>query len=262
MPRYSANISMLFEEVPFTERFGAAKCAGFEAVECWFPYQYSISTLRALLDGEGLALIGINTAAGDSASGEWGLAALPGREAEFKESVRQALDYATALGGAAIHVMASIVPRGLDSEMVQRTYLRNLEWALRTSEGADVTLLIEPLNQRDRPNYLLSRSDHAARIIERLANPRLKMLFDIYHVQISEGDIITRLHRHLPHIGHIQIAAVPTRAEPDEGELNYSAILAEVDRAGWRGWVGCEYRPRGGTVEGLGWRCALLTHRL
>ncbi len=256
MPRYSANISIMFQELPFLERFAAAKAAGFDAVEFWFPYEHPKAQLRGMLDDIGLTLVGLNTAPGDVAKGEWGHAALPGREDEFDQGFAQALDYAMALGSRGIHVMAAMTG-AFDHAVCEKTYMANLERAAKRTEGSGIPLLIEPLNAKDRPGYFLSRSDQAVDIIRRIGAPNLKLMFDVYHVQVMEGDIIRRLRGHLPHIGHIQIAAVPTRAEPDEGELNYSTILAEIDLAGWQGWVGCEYKPRAGTVEGLGWREAL-----
>lgn len=256
MPRYSANISIMFQELPFLERFGAAKAAGFDGVECWFPYDHPQQQLRELLDGLGLTLVGINTAPGDVAKGEWGITALPGRDADFDRQFAEAHDYAVALSASGIHVMAAMTG-GMDLAACERAYMTNLERAARRAEGSGVNLLIEPLNSRDRPGYFLSRSDQAVDIIARIGAPNLKLMFDVYHVQVMEGDIIRRLRHHLPHIGHIQIAAVPTRHEPDEGELNFRAILAEIDALGWQGWVGCEYKPRAGTVEGLGWREAL-----
>ncbi len=256
MPRYSANISIMFQELPFLDRLAAAKAAGFDAVEFWFPYEYPKAQLRGTLDELGLTLVGLNTAPGDVAKGEWGHAALPGREADFDRGFAQALDYAAALGSRGIHVMAAMTG-ALDHAACEKAYMANLERAAKRAEGSGITLLIEPLNAKDRPGYFLSRSDQALDIIRRIGAPNLKLMFDIYHVQVMEGDIIRRLRGHMPHIGHIQIAAVPTRAEPDEGELNYRTILAEIDLAGWPGWVGCEYKPRAGTVEGLGWREAL-----
>jgi 2-dehydrotetronate isomerase len=256
MPRYSANISILFPELPFLERFAAARKAGFEAVELWFPYEHPKAALKAILDGEGLKLVGINTAPGDVGKGQWGVTALPGHEAEFNRQFAEALDYAVALGASGIHVMAAMTG-GMDHAACERAYIANLERALKRAEGSGVTLLIEPLNAKDRPGYFLSRSDDAVRFIERIGHAGLKLMFDVYHVQVMEGDIIRRLRGHLPHIGHIQIAAVPTRHEPDEGELNYRAILAEIDALGWPGFVGCEYKPRAGTQEGLGWRTVL-----
>jgi 2-dehydrotetronate isomerase len=257
MPRFSANISIMFHELPFIDRFEAAKAAGFDAVECWFPYKHPKAELKSLLDGHGLALIGINTAPGDVARGEWGVTALPGRQVDFDRQFAEALDYAVALGASGIHVMAAMTG-GMDFAGCERAYMGNLERAARQAEGSGVNLLIEPLNARDRPGYFLSRSDHAIDIIQRIGAPNLKLMFDVYHIQIMEGDIIRRLRGHLQHVGHIQIAAVPTRHEPDEGELDFGTILAEIDALGWQGWVGCEYKPRAGTSEGLGWRAALI----
>lgn len=256
MPRYSANISIMFQELSFLERFGAASATGFDGVECWFPYDHPKDQLRVLLGGLGLTLVGINTAPGDVANGEWGVTALPGREADFDRQFAEALDYAVALGARGIHVMAAMTG-GMDQKPCEAAYMGNLERAAKRAEGSGVNLLIEPLNGRDRPGYFLSRSDQAVDIITRIGAPNLKLMFDVYHVQVMEGDILRRLRSHLPHIGHIQIAAVPTRHEPDEGELNYRAILAEIDALGWQGFVGCEYKPRAGTVEGLRWREAV-----
>ncbi|MCX7325086.1 MAG: TIM barrel protein [Hyphomicrobiales bacterium] len=256
MPRYSANISIMFQELPFLERFHAARTSGFDGVECWFPYDHPKRQLSDLLDGLGLTLVGINTAPGDAAKGEWGITALPGREADFDRQFAEALDYAMALGVRGIHVMAAMTGR-MDQKACEAAFMGNLERAARRAEGSEVNLLIEPLNSRDRPGYFLSRSDQAISIITQIGAENLKLMFDVYHVQVMEGDILCRLRSHLPHIGHIQIAAVPTRHEPDEGELNYRAILAEIDALGWQGWVGCEYKPRAGTVDGLGWREAM-----
>ncbi|MGL4437795.1 MAG: 2-oxo-tetronate isomerase [Bosea sp. (in: a-proteobacteria)] len=256
MPRYSANISIMFQDLPFLARFGAAKAAGFAAVECWFPYEHPKQHLKDLLDGHGLSLVGINTAPGDVAKGEWGVTALPGRESEFDRQFAEALDYAMALGSSGIHIMAAMTG-GMDTGACDSAYMGNLERAAKLAEGTGVNLLIEPLNAKDRPGYFLSRSDKSIDIITRIGAANLKLMFDVYHIQVMEGDIIRRLRAHLPHVGHIQIAAVPTRHEPDEGELNYRAILAEIDALGWQGWVGCEYKPRAGTVEGLGWCEAL-----
>jgi hydroxypyruvate isomerase len=255
MPRFSANVSIMFTDLPFLERFAAARAAGFEAAECWFPYEHSVETMRATIDRAGIVLNGINTAPG-SEPGDWGLAGIPGREASFREGVEQALHYATRLGVTGIHVMAGAVgPAGREAHL--DTYRKNLAWAADQAAGTDVTLVIEPLNVRDRPTYLVQYSDLCARIVDEVAKPKLKLLFDVYHIQISEGDLITRLRRHFSKIGHIQIAAVPSRAEPDEGEVNYRDILREIDALGWTGWVGCEYKPRGDVVEGLRWREAL-----
>jgi hydroxypyruvate isomerase len=249
--RLSANLSMLFGEHPFLDRFEAAARAGFHGVECWFPYAFTIPALQAALRGTDQKLVVINSAPGDEAAGEWGIAALPGREAEFEASAATAITYAQNLGCGAVHVMAGLVGGG-DNRLARRTYIANLERALRLAEGTGVTLLIEPLNPRDRPTYLLSSADDAAQIIQQIGSPQLRMMFDIYHVQIAEGDLLTRLGRHLPLIGHVQIASVPGRNEPDDGEVAYAAVLKELNALGWPGWIGCEYRPRGRTEDGLG----------
>lgn len=250
--RFSANISFMFTERPFLERFGAAAAAGFEAVECHFPYDHTLDDLRHALRESGLELNGLNTAPGDVGAGEWGRAALPGREADFAADFEQALHYAHALGASTIHVMSGVVeaasrPQALD------TFAGNLRRVAPVADRQGLTLLIEPLNTRDKTAYLFSRSDDVAAFIERLSAPNVRLLFDIYHVQVMEGDLTTRLRRHFPLIGHVQIAAVPSRAEPDRGEVHYPALLAELAGLGYAGWIGCEYRPAGRTEDGLGW---------
>lgn len=250
MLNFSANLSILFTELPFTERFAAARRAGFSAVECWFPYEHSAATLRRLLDDNGLTLVGINTASGEA--GQWGLAALPGHEAAFDRSVQQALNYAQALGRPAVHVMAGLAGH-VPAADAQRSYHASLERAVRLAEGTGVRLLIEPLNGRDRPGYFLNSADQAADVIERTGLGSLRIMFDCYHVQVQQGDVITRLKRHFAKIGHIQIAGAPSRGEPDRGELNYTEVLREIDRLGWSGHIGAEYKPSGPTAESFGW---------
>jgi len=253
MPRLSANIGILFREYDFLDRFAAAARAGFVAVECWAPYEYSIADLRTRIDDAGIPLIGINTAMGDAAKGEMGLAGVPGREAEFDAIITQALEYGAALAVDHVHVMAGAIDGFTEAEGLT-TFRRNLGRAAARAEAAGVGLVIEPVNRRDRPTYLLGSSERAAEIVGVIASPSLKMMFDFYHLQIMEGDVITRFEKHLPRIGHIQIASVPTRGEPDEGELDYAWILSEIDRLGWSGYVGCEYHPRARTEDGLVWR--------
>jgi hydroxypyruvate isomerase len=250
LSRFSANISMLFHELPFLERFAAARRAGFAAVECWFPYEHSTGTLRQVLADNGLTLVGINTAPG--AAGEWGITALPGREDEFSAQVKQAVEFAVELGASSVHVMAALTG-GIPHQLAEAAYLENLARAVRIAEGSGVQLLIEPLNGRDRPGYFLRSSDQAAAIIARSGLTSLKLLFDCYHVQVEDGDLTMRLRRHWPIVGHIQIAGVPDRGEPDTGEIDYGTVLAETCRLGWSGWIGAEYRPRSATVDGLGW---------
>jgi hydroxypyruvate isomerase len=251
MPRLSANIGILFRELDFLDRFAAAARTGFQAVECWAPYEYPVAELRRRIADAGIPLIGINTAMGGR-KGDIGLAGVPGREAEFDQLIAQSLDYGAALGVRHVHVMAGAMD-GFSEEEGLATMRRNLARAVKRPEVAGATLVIEPVNRVDRPAYLLSRSDHAAAIVDAVGSPHLKMMFDFYHLQIMEGDVMRRFERLMPKIGHVQFAAVPSRAEPDEGELNYAWILPEIDRLGWSGYVGAEYQPRGRTEDGLGW---------
>jgi hydroxypyruvate isomerase len=248
MPRLAANLGHLFTERPLLERIGAAAAAGFTAVELQFPYDLAPSAVKAELARNSLTQLGINTPQGP----ESGLAALPGRERDWEAAFARALDYVVAIGGRAIHCMAGTVPpeQRPAAEMV---FIRNLTKAAAEAAKADITLLIEPLNQRDRPGYFLNRVEHAADIVAKVGAPNVRVQFDFYHVQIMGGDLITRFQKFLPVIGHVQIAAVPSRGEPDEGEINYPAVLEAIDRSGYAGWVGCEYKPRTRTEDGLGW---------
>ena len=252
MPAFTANIAFLFADRPFLERIDAASAAGFDKVECHFPYDVPIETLKRRLDGAGMRMTGLNTAPGDVAAGDWGLAGLPGREADFEAGFRQAADYARARGTPMIHVMAGIVDDAARDE-AHRTYVRNLRAAARSVAADGITLLLEPLNARDKPGYLVSRSDHIAGLIAEIGEPNVKLLFDAYHVQIMEGDLIRRVERHAHVIGHVQIAAVPSRTEPDEGEVHFPAIFDALAANGYDGLVGLEYKPRGSTEEGLAW---------
>ena len=250
MARFTANISFLFADRPFLDRIAAVKAVGIDRVECHFPYEHPIELLKERLAQAQVTLTGINTAPGDQAAGEAGVAGIPGREAEFRRHLDQALEYATALGASTIHVMAGVIGEG-DRRAALATYVANLRHAARTVAGSGVTLLLEPLNVRDRPGYLVSRSDEVARIIHEIAEPSVRMLFDVYHVQIMEGDLSRRLREYRDIIGHVQVAAVPTRAEPDEGEVSFSGILQALDDIRYAGLIGLEYRPRGSTEEGL-----------
>jgi hydroxypyruvate isomerase len=256
MPRLSANLSIMFQEHAFIDRFAAAKRAGFDAVECWFPYEIPIPTLQKILADNALKLVGINSAPGNVAAGDWGIAIFPDRRKDFLATVDQAVEYAVALGVPCIHVLGGMMTA--DTWTANTTYVSSLEAALKRIEGKPVKLLIEPLNAVDRPGYIVSTSDRCAEIIKQIGHDQLRMMFDVYHVQISEGDLLRRLKRHFPLIGHIQIAGVPARNEPDEGEVNFRAIFQEIDALGWPGFVGCEYKPRTTTEAGLGWRDKLL----
>ena len=248
MPRFAANLGYLFTERPLIERFGAAAAAGFEAVELQFPYDQAAKSVRAEIDRYGLTILGLNTRAGP----ELGLAAVPGREEDFAVRFGEALDYAVAIGGTAIHCMAGEVPPEQRSA-AERTFVANLRRASDRAADKNITLLIEPINPRDRPDYFLTRAEQAAAIIAEVDRINVLLQFDFYHAQIAGGDLTVRLEKHLPVIAHVQIAAVPSRAEPDDGEVNYPAIFSALDRLGYRGWVGCEYKPRGKTEDGLAW---------
>lgn len=250
--RFTANISFMFADRPFLDRIAAAKACGLSHVECHFPYEFPIPFLKDKLAAAGVTMTGLNTLPGDTAKGEWGLACVPGREAEFRAHFDQALNYATALGASVIHVMAGKTDPGARPAAL-KTYISNLRAAARQAAGTGVTLLLEPLNTRDMPGFLVSKSDDIVSILGEIGEPNVKLLFDLYHVQIMEGDLIRRLERHRSFIGHVQIAAVPSRAEPDEGEVNFPAIFAAIDAIGYRGLVGLEYKPRGRTEDGMAW---------
>jgi 2-dehydrotetronate isomerase len=250
MPRLAANLNWLFAERPFMDRFGAAAAAGFGAVEMLTPYEHSPPAVKAELARHGLTPLGINTPVGRE--GESGLAALPGREREWQAAFARALDYAVAIGARSVHCLAGSVPPE-KRPAAETVFIANLARATEEAGKAGTILLIEPLNPRDRPDYFLTRVEQAADIVRKVGAPNLRIQFDFYHVQIVSGDLIRRFETHLPLIGHVQIASVPERREPDEGEVNYPEILAALDRLGYAGFVGCEYRPRGRTEDGLGW---------
>jgi len=253
MPRFAANFGFLFTERPLIERFGAAAAAGFKAVEQQLPYEVPPSAMKAELARHGLTQLGINIPPGGA--GEFGLTAVPGREKDFDVTFQKALDYVTAIGGSAIHCLAGVVSPDR-RPAAEATFVANLMRAADAAAEKDVTLLIEPINQRDRPDYFLSRVEHAADVIAKVGRENVKIQFDCYHVQIMQGDLIRRIEKFLPLIAHVQIAAVPSRNEPDSGEVNFPAIFAALDGLGYQGWIAAEYRPRGRTEDGLGWAAA------
>jgi hydroxypyruvate isomerase len=254
MPRFSANLSFLFTELPFLDRFAAAANAGFRAVEFAFAYETPPREIAARLEDNGLALVLINAPPGNYAGGERGLAALPGREREFAMSLATALAYARELSCPRIHVMAGVVPETADARKHARaTYVRNLRHAAGVAEGEGIEITIEPINPRDMPGYFLNAQADAHAIREEVGAANLKVQMDLYHAQIVEGDLSEKVKRWLPHIGHIQVAGVPGRHEPDTGEINYTHLFALLDGLGYAGWVGCEYKPLNGTLAGLGW---------
>ena len=247
----------MFNEVPFIARFEAAAKAGFKAVEFLFPYEHAAEEIAAALKANDLQNVLFNLPPGDWAAGERGLAALPGREAEFRAGVAKALSYAKVLGTPRLHAMAGVLAVGAARAAYRATYVENLRYAANELAAHDITLLIEPINTRDIPGYYLNTQADAHAIREETGAANLKVQMDLYHVQIVEGDIATRLRQYLPHIGHIQIAGVPDRHEPDSGEVNYTYLLRLLDELGYTGWVGCEYRPLNGTLAGLRWMANL-----
>ncbi len=256
MPRFAANLGFLWPDRPLLDRIDAAAAAGFEAVEMHWPYDMPAEAVHAACGRGNLLVLGINTPLGDTAKGDFGLGAVPGREDEFQSGLDFALDYGRKIGATAVHAMAGVVS---PEEKVAATATLIANLAEAAGKARDITLLLEPLNERDKPGYFYSRLGEAASILEQVGAPNLRLMFDVYHVGIAEGDIMRKLEKYLPLIGHIQIASVPARAEPDEGEVNYSAIFAAIDGMGYDGWVGCEYRPRGDTDAGLCWRNTLLS---
>ncbi len=251
MPRFAANLGYLFTDRPLLQRIDAAARAGFQAIELQFPYDVPASDVKAAIARNKLTILGVNTPPGER-TGEFGLAAVPGRERDWQELFRHALEYITTIGGTAIHCLAGkVLPE--QRPAAERVFIDNLTRAADLAAEKFITLLIEPINPRDRPNYYLNRVEHAADVIAKAGRSNIRMQFDFYHVQIVGGDIVHRLEQYLPVVGHLQCAGVPTRREPDEGEVNYRYVFDSVDRLGYRGWIGAEYRPRGRTEDGLGW---------
>jgi len=255
MPRFAANLSMMYVEHPFLDRFAAAAADGFEAVEYLFPYEWPAATLAAALERHGLRQVLFNAPPGDFANGERGIGCLPGREDEFRSGLDRALDYAAALRCPRLHLMAGLVPAGSTRAALRPTYLKNLEWAAKKADDSGIDVLIEPINSRDIPGYFLNRQDDAHAVLAEIGAPRLKVQMDLYHCQIVEGDVAMKLRQYLPtgRVGHLQIAGVPERHEPDAGEVHYPYLFDIVDELGWDGWIGCEYRPAGATSGGLDW---------
>jgi len=251
MPRFAANLGYLFTDRPLLERIDAAAAAGFQAIELQFPYDVPASAVKSAIERNKLTILGLNTSPGER-EGEFGLAAVPGREKDWQVLFTRALDYASAIGASAIHCLAGkVAPE--QRPAADRVFVDNLTRAADLAAAKKITLLIEPINSRDRPNYFLNHVEHAADIIARAGVQNIRMQFDFYHVQIVGGDLIYRLEKFFAVIGHLQCAAVPSRHEPDEGEINYPAVFEAVDKLGYRGWIGAEYRPRARTEDGLGW---------
>jgi len=267
MPRFAANLSMLYTEHRFLDRFAAAAQDGFTAVEYLFPYDHDARDIARRLQDNGLQQVLFNAPPGDWSAGERGLACLPGRETEFRQGFAKALEYASALDCPRIHVMAGLAPPAADPALLRTTYLCNLSWAASAAAALGREVLMEPINTRDMPGFYLNRQDVAHAIVQEIGAPNLKVQMDLYHCQIVEGDLAMKLRHYLPggRVGHIQIAGVPQRHEPSLGEINYAYVFALLDELGYPGWVGCEYRPAdpgaGGTSAGLAWLAPYLARR-
>lgn len=247
MPKFCANLSMMFTEYPFLDRFKAASDAGFKGIEYLFPYDFEPAEIQKRLTEYGLTQVLFNAPPGDWDAGERGMAAIPGRMPEFRESIEDAMEFVEALHPTRLHIMAG----NAAGKGAQAMYMENLDWASR--RAGDQVILIEPINTRDMPSYFLNRTDQAIGIIEAIGAPNLQLQLDLYHTQITEGDLTRRMERLIGYIGHVQIAGVPDRHEPDEGELNIHHLLDVLDALGYEGWVGCEYHPAGKTEDGLDW---------
>ncbi|WP_029353332.1 2-oxo-tetronate isomerase [Bosea sp. 117] len=253
MPRFAANLTMLFNEVPFLDRFEKAAAAGFAGVEYLFPYDFSPEELVAKLKANGLKQVLHNLPAGNWGGGERGIAILPDRVDEFRAGVDKAITYATALGCPQVNILAGIVPAGADREILHNTFVNNLKYAAPRIKDAGLKLLIEPINTRDIPGFFLNYTKQAKAIIEEVGSDNLFIQYDIYHMQIMEGDLARTIEANLPLIAHIQLADNPGRNEPGTGEINYPFLFRHLDAIGYTGWVGCEYKPKGDTGAGLGW---------
>jgi 2-dehydrotetronate isomerase len=253
MPKFAANLSFIFQEIGFLDRFAAAAECGFKAVEYLGAYDHPPATVAALLHKNGLTQALFNMPPGDWAKGERGMAALPGREAEFRAGVDTALAYAKATNCRLVHAMAGLVPDGHDRAEAERSYVANLRYAADRLSSEGVTVIIEPINTRDIPGYYLNTTTQAMAIIDRVGHPNLQLQLDLYHVQIMEGDLAYHIRTLAGHYPHIQIAGNPGRHEPDIGEINYPFLFDLLDEIGYSGWIGCEYRPKAETRAGLGW---------
>lgn len=253
MPKFAANLSMMFNEAPFLDRFGLAAAAGFTAVEFLFPYEHPAAEIARRLGDHGLANVLFNAPPGDWAAGERGMACLPGRRAEFRDGIRRALDYAAALGCPRLHVMAGMMPAGVPRETLLAHYAMNIDFAAEECAKAGVKPVIEPINRRDMPGFFLETTAQAVQVIEAVGPERLGLQFDLYHCQVTEGDVVRRAQELLPFIAHMQVADTPGRHEPGTGEVNWDFVFERIDAMGYRGWIGCEYRPKGETLAGLGW---------
>lgn len=253
MLRFAANLTMMYNEVPFLERFAAAAADGFDAVEYLFPYDHTPDDIARRLQDHGLKQALFNLPPGNWAAGERGMSCLPDRREQFRQTIDTALVYARATGVKNLHIMAGLEPPDCDPKLLHRTYVDNLMLACDRLGEHGITVMIEPINRRDMPGYHLNRQDHAHSVRTEVGRDNLKVQMDLYHCQIVEGDLAMRIKTHFDGIGHLQIAGVPDRHEPDEGEVSYPYLFDLLETLGYAGYIGCEYRPRAGTSAGLGW---------
>jgi hydroxypyruvate isomerase len=254
MPKFAANLTMLFNEVDFLDRFAAAAQTGFKGVEYLFPYAWPAAQLAEQLERHGLVQVLHNLPAGDWAGGERGIACHPDRVGEFQDGVGRAIEYATTLGCKQVNCLAGIAPAGVDADEVFETFVANLRFAADKLAGAGIRLLVEPINTFDIPGFYLARTAQAAAILDAVGSDNLFIQYDIYHAQRMEGELANTIAAHLPRIAHMQLADNPGRHEPGSGEINYAFLFDFIDRSGYQGWIGCEYKPAGDTRAGLAWR--------
>ena len=253
MPKFNANLTMLYNEIEFLDRFAAAKKTGFQGVEYLFPYDFDMHQLVDLLQTHGLVQVLHNLPAGDWGGGERGIACLPDRIGEFQDGVGQAVEYAAALGCRQVNCLAGIAPSGTDEDVLKQTFVDNLRFAAEQLSHAGIRLLIEMINTRDIPGFYLKHTRQALDIVDAVGSDNLMLQYDIYHMQIMEGDLAPTIQSHLDRIAHLQLADNPGRHEPGTGEINYPFLFDFIDKAGYTGWIGCEYKPATTTAAGLGW---------
>jgi len=253
MPKLAANLSTLFKEMPFPERFAAAAKCGFRAVEYQYPYEWRADELAARARQAGVEVVLHNMPRGDAERGEHGTACLPGREPRFRDDLERAVEYARAAGCKRLHCMAGVAPQGLERKALHKTYVENLKYAAKRLEREGMQVLIEPLSARTVAGCFLTGSTQAAQALDEVAAGNVFLQYDLFHMQIMEGNLAETLERLMPRIGHIQLADVPGRHEPGTGEINFDFLLRHIDRLGYSGWIGCEYNPLGDTLEGLKW---------
>ena len=253
MPKFAANLSMMFNEVPFLDRFKAASQAGFDAVEFLFPYEHPAEVIAKTANDAGVQIVLFNMPAGNWAAGERGLTGLPGREQEFRDGVEMAIEYAERLGVTQIHAMAGVAPGGADRSACRETLISNLKYAAQKLAEKNRTVLLEAINSRDIPGFIVATQKESYEVLQAVNAPNLKMQMDLYHMQVTEGDLAMSLKKYAASCGHIQIAGCPERNEPDTGEVRYEYLFRLLDQIGYDGWIGCEYRPAGQTTDGLSW---------